>query len=423
LIVRPRKLNFFTAVGDSFGAGIAGKGFALALAEKVDLRLSIFSSPGFDLATQVHSRAEVAALRLLAAKPVARESASFVRGAPSSRRWLCPADWPRRPGTVAADSSVRRDGRGPFIAHVFFEFERLLREEIAFLNEADVVTTASDWATHVLLDHGVRQVATVHQGVELDIFHPLPPDSHRPPDLDGKFLVFSGGKYEYRKGTDLVIAAFAAFAERHRDAVLLINAFNPWTWTQSGLAHSPHFQFAPVAAYPSDLARVLVANGIPADRFRVLVPGDRTELARTMAMSDCGLFPIRCEGGTNHFLMEFMASGRPLIATHTTGLRDILRPGANCVALESLGHVAPNVATPDSERGTWQEPTVDEIVAALEFLYEHRGAGNRLARAGLTDVYHFDWPRRATRLLEIIDAAEAGAALPAFERSIGTAPG
>lgn len=405
-------LNFFTAVGDFHGAGIAGKGFALALAEKVDLRLSIFAPPGTGPTSLVMSPADAARLASLAAKPVSTAFTSFVRGAPSSRRWLCPADWPRRgPGDGLAER------RGLFVSHVFFEFETLTSEELAFLNEADVVTTASDWATEVLLAHGLLHVATVHQGLELDVFGPRQPDWHRSPDLQDKFLVFSGGKYEYRKGIDLTIAAFKAFTGRHHDAVLLINAFNPFQWTQSGLAQSSHFQFAPVREYPGDLARVLVANGIPEDRFRILGPSTRHELARAMAISDCGLFPIRCEGGTNHFLMEYMASGRPLVATYATGLTDILRPGVNCVALQSLRPVEPRITGSESGRGIWHEPPVDDIVASLEFLYQNRDAGEQLARAGTTDVLRFAWPRCADRLLAVIDAAEGGPEVPAFERA------
>jgi glycosyltransferase involved in cell wall biosynthesis len=385
-------------VGDSYGAGVAGKGFALALAEKVDLRLSIFSPPGFDLAASVSSPADVAALRALAAKPVARDAASFVRGAPSSRRWLCPDDWPRRrPG-----QSLDEDVRGLFVAHIFFEFERLTPAEIDWLGEADLVTTASDWATRVLREHGIARVATAHQGVELDVFHPPVSAPRRPPDLDGKFLVFAGGKYEYRKGTDLAIASFAAFRQRHSDAVLVINAFNPWPWTQAGLAHSPHFRFSPIENYPQDLERILISNGIPPDGFRVLSPSPRTELAAVMAATDCGLFPIRAEGGTNHFLMEYMACGRPLVATYTTGLTDILRPGENCIALRSLRPVPANLAQPQPERGHWHEPSLEAIVAALELLYSSREHGEQLARQGLIDIQRFSWPRRADRLLELI---------------------
>lgn len=398
----PRTLNFFTPVGDSFGAGIAGKGFALALAERVDLRLAIVSPPDVPWQSWMSSPEEIRALEAVAEKAVSREASSFVRGAPMARRWYCPDSWPRRGSTLGNGNRS-----GAFVGHVFCEFERLLPEEIEFLRRADWITTGCDWATRVLLDHDLERVATVHQGVELDLFRPPDTPVTRPPDLEGKFLVFSGGKYEYRKGVDLTIAAFAAFAQRHADALLLINAFNPWSWSQRGLAVSPHFLFAPVRTYPDDFARVLVMNGIPSDRFRILEPGPRADLARTMAMSDCGLFPVRCEAGTNHFLMEYMACARPAIATYTSGLLDILHDRLNCVALTSFRQVLPAITAAEAQRGLWNEPTVDEIVEALESLYRSEETRERLGRAAAQDMHPFAWSHCAERLLQVIDAAES----------------
>ena len=397
-----RTLNFFTAVGDTFGAGVAGKEFSIALSAEVDVRLSIVPPASGDWRSRLSSLADVHALEALAAKPLSRHAASFVRGAPLARRWQCPDDWPRR--TDGASPSEPR--RGIFVGHVFCEFERLLPEEVAFLAEADVITTGSDWAAAVLRDHGLERAATVHQGVELELFSPTAGPVARPRDLEGKFLVFSGGKYEFRKGVDLTIAAFAAFAARHDDAVLLINAYNPWPWSQHGLAASKHFHFAPVERYPDDFARVLAINDISAHQVRILAPGPRQELAKVMAMSDCGVFPIRCEAGTNHFLMEFMASGRPAIATYSTGLTDIVRPHVNCLGLTPQTAVVPALDRPDHRRGSWTEPAMEDIVTALETLYDSETLRARLGAAAAADMRRFSWPCCATRLLEVIDHAE-----------------
>lgn len=398
----PRTLNFFTALGDEFGAGIAGKGFALALADLgVDVRLDVSSAADVTWRARISSSAEVDALELLTLRAVAPEAASFVRGAPLTRRWLCPADWPRR-DAVGPTGALR----GAFVGHVFCEFERLFPEEVEFLEQADVITTGCDWATRVVMDHGMTRVVTLHQGVETEIFQPFTDPIARPPALEGKFLVFSGGKYEYRKGVDLTIAAFAAFAQRHTDVILLINAYNPWPWSQGGLRLSRHFEFAPVRSYPADLARVLVRNGIPPDRFVVLEPGSRADLARTMSMSNCGLFPIRCEAGTNHFLMEYMACGRPAIATYSTGLLDILRPGYNSVGLEGVREVQPALERGETQRGHWSEPSLEEIVEGLEQLYRSEATCQRLGRLAAEDMRAFAWTHSAARLLRIIESAD-----------------
>ena len=396
-------LNFFTSLGDHFGAGIAGKGFSLALTKRVDLRLGIDVSDDFDWRIHIDSAREASILQQLANKPLVPEHPSFVRGSLVSRRWSCPIDWPR--ANHRRSSAPSTPGR--FISHIFFECERLTSSEIDWLNESDIVTTGSNWSSQVLSQNGLTEVATVHQGVELDTFRPADERLRRPAEWEGKFLVFTGGKFEYRKGVDLAIAAFAKFLARHRNAFLLINAFNPWPVTQLGLAFSPHFRFREVRDYPGDFERMLVENGIPSSAFQVLTPTSRRELAGVMTMSDCGLFPIRCEGGTNHFLMEYMACGRPLIGTHNTGLTDILRPDENCVALRSFTPVPVNFDEPDSRRGTWHEPSVDEIVEGLERLYASRDVGDRLAKRGLHDIQEFSWSRCADKLIKVIQGAIA----------------
>ncbi len=51
----------------------------------------------------------------------------------------------------------------------------------------------------------------------LTFFRPLA----RTDQFEGKFWVFSGGKLDFRKGQDIVLAAFKRFAENHKDAVLV----------------------------------------------------------------------------------------------------------------------------------------------------------------------------------------------------------
>jgi hypothetical protein len=43
-----------------------------------------------------------------------------------------------------------------------------------------------------------------------------------------RFKIFSGGKLEFRKGQDLVLLAFRAFAHRHSDVLLGTAWSQPW---------------------------------------------------------------------------------------------------------------------------------------------------------------------------------------------------
>ncbi|MDJ0839294.1 MAG: glycosyltransferase family 4 protein [Acidobacteriota bacterium] len=384
-------INFFTSVNQFFGAGVAGKGFALNLEPLTDVRLEV--SPAALSELETSEDAERRRLYELARKPVLPQYPSLVRGGLMNRRWIYPDDWPLR--------TSDKPGHGLTVGHIFFEFDQLLPEELAWMDGIDLLTTGSQWTTDIAQAHGLKRVATLYQGVDRNLFKPNP-FWERPARFDDRFVVFSGGKIEHRKGTDLVIAAFARFIETHPDALLLINAYNPWPISQMGLAESPHIHFDPVADYPADMKDLLLQNQIPRENFLVIPPVSRAEIAGSIWNSDCGLFPIRCEGGTNHFLMETMACGKPVIATHTSGLTEIIRPEHNAIGLEARHPVTPAFQVPEPERGIWHEPDVDEIVAALERLYTDRELGKKLGTQAAADLDFFSWPNRAQALLNLI---------------------
>ena len=63
-------------------------------------------------------------------------------------------------------------------------------------------------------------------------------------------------------------------------------------------------------------------NGLDPDRIRTcdLIPNEKQrEIYRN---TDIGIFPNRCEGGTNLVLMEYMACAKPVIASYTSGHKD-----------------------------------------------------------------------------------------------------
>jgi len=69
--------------------------------------------------------------------------------------------------------------------------------------------------------------------------------------------------------------------------------------------------------------RVLIENGIPESNFTILPKLGQIALANEMRNTDFGVFPNRCEGGTNLVLMEYASCGRPVVANFHTGHRDV----------------------------------------------------------------------------------------------------
>jgi hypothetical protein len=61
--------------------------------------------------------------------------------------------------------------------------------------------------------------------------------------FEDQFVIFSGGKFELRKGQDIVIKAFQIFHDKHKDALLVNSWFNQWSFSMQTMAASPYINF------------------------------------------------------------------------------------------------------------------------------------------------------------------------------------
>lgn len=257
------------------------------------------------------------------------------------------------------------------IGVIFFE-EPLSPEAIEKARLYSCIITGSTWNADVLKGHGLDNVVTIFQGVDRSLFHPAPKRNLFP----GKFLIFSGGKAEPRKGQDLVVKAFRILAERHKDAMLVTAWHSPWR----------HLRDAMDLDLSSVADRVIDIGALP-----------NGQMAPVYRECDVALFPNRAEGGTNLVAMECIACGVPTIVSARTGHSDLSSlPGVMPLTSESFPH--------SGERGKdwieWQEVKIDEIVEALEVA--------RRMRAPPNAIKHYDplggafqWSDAASQLADV----------------------
>ena len=206
----------------------------------------------------------------------------------------------------------------------------------------DVLFAGSAWNTARLHSAGVHHALTLVQGVDLNRFKPSTPSERN------GFVIFSGGKYEFRKGQDYVIAAMRHFMKWHGDVTLLTAWHNPWPQTMDSMKNSWLINHA----NPFD--------GLPNDRIIHIpsVPNEATPCIYQQA--HVGLFPNRCEAGTNMVMTEFMACGRPVIASHATGHTDVLDESQYLLKAGSY------------DPAGWFNCNVSDILHHLEHAYTHR---------------------------------------------------
>jgi glycosyltransferase involved in cell wall biosynthesis len=265
----------------------------------------------------------------------------------------------------------------------------------------DVLATGSSWCSEILRQHGLSEVRTIVQGVDPTIFRPVPGGREF---FGDRFVVFSGGKFALRRGQDLAIAAFKVIQERHEDVLLVTSWFNPVPAGVRTMRASPYIHFeAPAGAveHRTLIEGVLAANGVDATRAIHLGPLPNAAMARVYRNSDIGMFPSRCEGGTNLVMMEYMACGRPAIATFGSGHKDVLTD-ENSLPLRRLRQAT--VRDGDEAPKVWHDAELEEVVEKLEWAYQNREQLAVLGARAAQDMTRFTWANTARAFLELLQA-------------------
>jgi glycosyltransferase involved in cell wall biosynthesis len=297
-------------------------------------------------------------------------------------------------GSTAAHN-VTLDGT-PSIGVIFFENAM----DAAALERAKrfaLVITGSTWNQQLLRAYGVERVHTILQGVDPSHFH-IGPKLGLLPD---RFLIFSGGKAEIRKGQDLVLAAFKIFGARHPEAVLVTAWHSPWPHLARTLDRTG--KAAPVAFTKDGAVDVHAwarANGVPSNQILDLGNVPNALMPSVLREMNVAVFPNRAEGGTNLVAMECMACGLPVILSRNTGHLDLIE-NDNCYALDHQRPVAGAFAGVDGVAG-WGESDVEELVARLEQVFGDHTEAARRGRLAANTLSKLSWAATAAGVKRLV---------------------
>ncbi|RJF81310.1 glycosyltransferase [Azospirillum cavernae] len=258
---------------------------------------------------------------------------------------------------------------------IAFEDSRFDAATLERARRYDGIVVHSTYNRDLLLEQGILDVDCAFQGIDPGELPALPPASR----FGDRFVIFSGGKLEFRKGQDIVLAAFRRFHERHPDALLVTAWHNYWPQTSATIAESPLTPVPPMIGENGKLRIVewAMAHGVPPEGFVDMGFIARRQIAPILADCHAAVFPNRCEGATNLVAMEAMACGVPVILSANTGHLDLIRED-NCLPLRDQTPVA----DPTGARRGWGESAVDEVVEQLEHLYTDRAAARACAKKG-----------------------------------------
>lgn len=389
------------SVSSFFGWGVYGLNLALNLA----------SDPTVDLACALpllKSQISLDPLRRAAIAPFARRSLELQQrlGEHAGERVETPGVvlhcLDDRFSPLAAAHKTLLAGR-PDIGVTFFQNAIPDPDALGRVGQWPVIVAGSTWNAQLLQAYGARDIRLILQGVDPTLFHPAP----RQGRSGDRFLVFSGGKVEHRKGQDLVLAGFRRFAARRPDALLVTAWHTPWTdfagSIDAGGAAEP---IALDAEGRVDVPAWAARNAIDPRQVLDLGAVPNALLPPVLREMDVAVFPNRAEGGTNLVAMECMACGVPTLLSANTGHLDLIE-GDNCYPLERQRELGGDLAGYRGISG-WCESDPEEIEACLERAYTDREDARRRGLAGARTLSALSWGATARRLKDL--AGEMAAA-------------
>jgi glycosyltransferase involved in cell wall biosynthesis len=99
--------------------------------------------------------------------------------------------------------------------------------------------------------------------------------------------------------------------------------------------------------------------------------------------------------------MEYMACGKPVVASFNSGHKDILTE-ENSIQLKTM-HEFRLYDNNKNLIADWEEPDLDEIIAKLEYAYFHREAIKRIGEKAGNDMRNYTWERTAETLIKFLE--------------------
>jgi ADP-heptose:LPS heptosyltransferase/glycosyltransferase involved in cell wall biosynthesis len=297
---------------------------------------------------------------------------------------------------TATDLSTIYPARGTHnFGYTFFENE-LMPQSLRNARDYQLVFAGSTWCKERLWDAGIKHIDVLIQGVDQEIFYPITAEKGQ-----DRFVIFSGGKFELRKGQDLVLHAIKILQAKYPDIVLMNVWYNKWPQTMEMMNRSSHIRFQlRGSSWLEIMDHLYLINGIDPGRIITYPIVSNHQLRSLYELTDLGLFPNRCEGGTNLVLMEYMACAKPVVATCTSGHKDILTEN-NSLMLTHLRRFELH----DKEKrlvAAWEEPSLDELLAAIEYAYHHRDKIKAIGRQAGEDLKRFTWEGAAAKAFAAI---------------------
>ena len=281
---------------------------------------------------------------------------------------------------------AERIGSGKLIGFPIFELDTFSDLEKHHLSSCDELMVCSQWARNICLDNisakwsdprywHQNKISVVPLGVDTDIFKPAPVRQ------GDKTIFFNCGKWEIRKGHDILINAFKKVLEHGEDAELWMMCSNPFNSPEEDARWHQLYNHPKVKLIPRAETQAEVYN--------------------IMSQVDCGVFPSRGEGW-NLEILEMMSAGKHVITTNYSAHTEFCTQ-ENC-GLVTIKDVEPAF---DGKwffgQGSWAKigphEEMDLYMKMMKFILDKKDTVNE---AGIETAKKFSWENTANQILKVL---------------------
>jgi len=275
-------------------------------------------------------------------------------------------------------------GHGIHIGFPIFELDRFTAAERGELTSMDMLFVCSDWAKGVVLNECPHidsdNVVVIPLGVDRNIFH----ENVGQPDPNWTTFL-NIGKWEYRKGHDVICEAFSqAFQPKDRVRLWMMN-HNPFLSDEQAREWEDMYKSSPMGDRVNFLPRVQTHE----------------EVAKVMSEANCGVFPARAEGW-NLELLEMMAMGKQVITTDYSAHTEFCTPmNSLLIRVDDMEDAYDGVFFDGKGEGQWAKldhKQVEILATFMSQVHKYPDQGNDV---GIQTSKQFSWANAAKKIVAL----------------------
>ena len=285
-------------------------------------------------------------------------------------------------------------GRGDKYGFPIFELDGFIDLELHHLGYLDYWFVTSEWAKSILSQQLKRvigeedineKISVIPLGVDRNIFRESV--SNRK-----ETIFYNCGKWEVRKGHDVLVHAFNEAFNDDDDVELWMMCDNPFYPEEENFKWERLYRTSKLG-----------------EKIRI-IPRQKTQedVSNIMSQTDCGVFPSRAEGW-NLELLEMMSCGKSVIATDYSSHTEFCNK-VNCMLVETTDLEEAHDGKWFRGQGKWAKIDQAQITQIAEHMREVHEKKKKdelnINQAGVDTAKKLNWENSAKKILEAIEKNE-----------------